>query len=398
MKNSSETPQMSTFSRGKRTWFIILMVILAIILMEAGLRLVHFVTHLGEKEVPDSKMLLSPYKDKPWAEQYWTEMHQREIRYEPYYGWSLKEFNGQYVNIDSNGLRQTFNPVFSDSEPPETLFVFGGSTIWGGGSRDDYTIPSWLSRLLNEKGHPIFVVNYGTTGHVFTQEVIRLMMALRAGHRPDYVVFYDGTNEVYSAYQAGVAGTFQNVERTRERLRQVDAYEHVSIGLGEILRDNSMIYRAVRKFVSFFTGSPDRREAAAEYTDQDLRRLAGEIRRAYAESAQLLDYLAKKYDFEYICFWQPVAFLEDSLGQEERNSDKRINDRSLAALFAYAHDSVSANPTPRSSDITDALANRSGSVYVDFCHITEDGNKTVASRMASIIEKELLGHEQTGDN
>ena len=398
MKNSSEASQTGAFSCGKRIWFVILLVILAIILMEAGLRLVHFVTHLGEEEVPDPRMLLSPYKDQPWAEQYWTEMHQREIQYEPYYGWSLKEFHGQYVNIDSNGLRKTFNPVFSGPEPPETLFVFGGSTIWGGGSRDDYTIPSLLSRTLNEKGYRIFVVNYGTTGHVFTQEVIRLMMALRAGHRPDYVVFYDGTNEVYSAYQSGEAGTLQNVERTRERLRHVDAYEHVSTGLGEILRDKSMIYRALRKFISFFADDSELREAAADYSDQDLRRLAGEIRQAYAESAQLLDYLAKKYDFGYICFWQPAAFLEDSLSQEERDSDKRINDKGLAALFAYAHDSVSAKPTPRSSDITDALAGRSGSVYVDFCHITEDGNKTVAGRMASIIEEELLEHEQTGDN
>ncbi len=44
---------------------------------------------------------------------------------------------------------------------------------------------------------------------------VRLVLLLREGHRPDYVIFYDGANDVYAAYQAGRAGAVQNTDRMR---------------------------------------------------------------------------------------------------------------------------------------------------------------------------------------
>ena len=70
--------------------------------------------------------------------------------------------------------------------------MFGGSACWGYGARDDYTMPSELSRRLNAATPHFHVYNYGEPGYTFTQGVLSLITRLQAGARPDYVIFYDG--------------------------------------------------------------------------------------------------------------------------------------------------------------------------------------------------------------
>src|SRR3954451_8179244 len=85
--------------------------------------------------------------------------------------------------------------------------MFGGSTLCGIGARDHYTIPSFLSKMLTQAfPERIRVTNYGTTGFVNTQEMILLIRELQRGCRPQIVIFYDGYNDTFSAFQNRIAG------------------------------------------------------------------------------------------------------------------------------------------------------------------------------------------------
>ena len=52
-----------------------------------------------------------------------------------------------------------------------------------------------------ERGWDIFAL---------TQGMLELMLQLRAGQRPDVVVFYDGINDTFSVLQNGIPGVGQN--------------------------------------------------------------------------------------------------------------------------------------------------------------------------------------------
>lgn len=54
------------------------------------------------------------------------------------------------------------------------------------------------------------IINLGETSYVSIQDTILLLRLLQQGVRPDIVVFYDGVNDTFSAYQQGVAGLPQN--------------------------------------------------------------------------------------------------------------------------------------------------------------------------------------------
>ena len=149
------------------------------------------------------------YDDRSWL---MTGFHELQgpagLRWEPFTYWRYKPFSGRYVNLGTNGLRHTWNTPAAE---PVEIWVFGGSTTWGTGARDDYTIPSALSKMLAQAFPArVHITNYGTTGYVNTQEMIFLFRELQQGRRPNIAIFYDGINDTYTAFQNRVAGVSSN--------------------------------------------------------------------------------------------------------------------------------------------------------------------------------------------
>jgi len=104
--------------------------------------------------------------------------------------WDNKSHQGSVINIDSEGMRKTYNNAASEAAGTAAkVFVFGGSTIWGAGVRDDLTIPSLFAKGAESKGVICKVTNFGRSGYVSTQEVIELLLQLQRGNVPDVVRF-----------------------------------------------------------------------------------------------------------------------------------------------------------------------------------------------------------------
>lgn len=82
--------------------------------------------------------------------------------------------------------------------------------------RDDYTIASWLQKLLDSSSYCTEVSNFGQIGYVSTQKMLALFVQLKRGNRPDIVIFYDGWNDVASTKQNGTAG-LTGREEAREK-------------------------------------------------------------------------------------------------------------------------------------------------------------------------------------
>ena len=149
----------------------------------------------------------------PWLEDYFKEfISSYNTTWRSYVYWRRRPFKGNYINIDDRGIRQTAPSGITAAEASKTLriFMFGGSTLWGWGARDQGTIPSLLEKALSKRNIKSEITNYAEVGYVNTQELIELILQLQRGNVPDLAIFYDGVNDVYAAYQSGVAGKPQN--------------------------------------------------------------------------------------------------------------------------------------------------------------------------------------------
>jgi hypothetical protein len=157
----------------------------------------------NQDTVADVRAELPAMASSPWADAYF-----REIQRTPYGYWPFTEsrplgFEGEYVNLEG-WTRRTYEPPDLPADAP-VVWMFGGSTTWGEGQRDEYTIASYLARIAEEQGTPIKVVNYGQRGWTHFQEMILFEQLLAAEPAPDVAIFYDGANEI-NAQTLGAKG------------------------------------------------------------------------------------------------------------------------------------------------------------------------------------------------
>lgn len=130
----------------------------------------------------------------PWRNQYFDDIRRTTTTYWPFTESRPAAFRSRYVNI-TGWTRRSYTATGDPAHIP-TVWMFGGSTTWGEGQRDDYTIPSWIARLSERAGTPIRVVNYGQRGWTHFQEMILFEQLLAERPAPDMATFYDGANEV----------------------------------------------------------------------------------------------------------------------------------------------------------------------------------------------------------
>lgn len=136
-----------------------------------------------------------------FAEPWWEEFRDgsadafKDSRISQWVGLEMPDFESKYLN-ERDGKRATWQPPSSCGAPLD-VWMFGGSTLYGVGNRDDHTIASELAREAEANGVALDISNYGVPGDVGWQQVRRLERALfTAEDKPDLVIFYDGGNDM----------------------------------------------------------------------------------------------------------------------------------------------------------------------------------------------------------
>ena len=133
--------------------------------------------------------------------------------------------------------------------------MFGGSTMWGVGARDEGTIPSLLARDLTDRGINGRVKNFGEIGYVSSQQVIALMRELENGVRPEIVIFYDGINDTTSAVLERAAGIPVNeVNRRVEFNVRGEPLRLLGLFFAAVIKDSA----SFRPFAAVAPESPER--------------------------------------------------------------------------------------------------------------------------------------------
>jgi len=350
------------------------------IYVELGLRATAWAYHKWDPRSIDPRLKMSPYDNKQWAPKYFQESHDLQYEYREVIGWAKLPYKGEYINIDENGFRVSWDTLSELTRGK--LLVFGGSTIYGEGSRDQYTIPSELAKLLNRRGFSCAVENCGQSGYVFLQEVLLLEMQLRGGSRPKYVIFYDGVNDTHFAYLREK----MKVEPMRSQFNEMIDFHRAGFvsQLIHILRDallQTKIFSVIKRIVP---------EGKLSHSDEpDQRTLVNTIETEYWKTFELLHMLSDKYAFKAFCFWQPVIFLKKQLSEEERNIDYYKKEARLADVFTLTNSHMTSNPERSFYNISNSLDNSTQTLFIDFCHLSEEGNNVIAQRIFETINPVL---------
>jgi hypothetical protein len=373
-----------------RAWLMTGIALLLFGALEGTLSLFfHFKDHQGGPPAhgADQRVAADSYADASWVTDYYRELEQSaDVRWESYVYWRRKPFHGSHINIDQNGVRLTTSPA--QSSPPHTteILMFGGSTLWGTGVRDAFTIPSCLARALRQREVACNVLNLGETGYVSTQEVIALMLRLREGHTPDLVIFYDGVNDTYSAWQQRAAGVPQN---EFNRVREFNTASPTRLGtrVELLLRDTAERLATLRLLRGAGLKKAPDSVPSADTLVANSEALAQAVVDTYAANIELVRALSSRYGFRCLFYWQPTMFEKRHLTEYERS--QREHGLLMEPFFRLTYDAVRKSRLAQNEDgfhdLSSMFDDVKEPVYLDWCHVGEPANEAIAMRMVDDV-------------
>ena len=338
------------------TYFIIACLILAIPLSHDGLMLV--LRSIGHEE-EDSRALLPNYASLPWSTKHFAEFHNLKTDFKAFVGWQRRPFQGETITLDPIRRNRITPPP---SEPTrQTVYFFGGSTMWGTGSDDANTIPFHFQRVSKFKA-----VNFGESGWLAHQSLNQLFRLYLEGDRPELVIFYSGVNEIgrcrseVSHYAYSREGEIQNALAFKP-------YEG-----GYLLRVLTSVAAMLPSSLGRAVGisappgydcdsNPQKAELVAEAMVMDW-----EIARDFVQS----------HGGKFAAFLQPVAF-EGAPKVDAINLDTKMGAQ-YKALYPIMRRKMSERQI--GYDLSNSF-DIDQFIYIDFCHVSPNGNEIVADKI-----------------
>lgn len=377
-------------------WLIVGVTILLILLLESAYRTQSFVrraTNLFNKSGAEEPR--SPFDGTAWASDYWRDhAREEEVIWAPYVYLRNPTFQGRYISVDSAGHRVTPQTASKGTRTIRVFFM-GGSTTFGWFQRAEHTIPAEAGRrlqaLLGDSAR-VEVTNFGVPGHTFTQEILELLLQLRAGARPDVVVFYDGINDVMATVQNGRGGFPQNESnraddfiRGRELLAE-NPPVIADLRAGRRLVLSAMLpLRLVRRILAL-NFVQRLRAIKSPPSSPPEESLAHSIVHMHTGNARIVETLAASYGFQPIYIWQPALLsTHKRLTSREkwlhRRPPREITDLHMAvpALIGPAMAPIAGD---RFIDATDIFNDDTLEVFVDpFGHTYERATPRIVDEL-----------------
>jgi lysophospholipase L1-like esterase len=292
-------------------------------------------------------------------------------------------FEGEYFHVRDHLRVTTDQPANAKF----SVHVFGGSTIYSSEVPDRYTIPSFLQRLLNDfTGKRVKAINYGVTSVNTYQQLERLKtIKLSPG---DVVVFYGGVNDGLLFTTGRVNGWIMGENYIEYERSNVNWLQKARFHLYQRLHQHSSFVENFLDPFSYQVPKHLRDSTGVESLKQQLKL-------SYARSLIETDSLCRKNQVTFINFIQPHILCRKPNTDYEKKllRDKHIVPAPFISALELSYPSlletgreISTTKKIRSCDLRNSLSDTREEFYLDYCHITEKGNKLVAGAIFDQIK------------
>jgi hypothetical protein len=324
----------------------------------------------GEGNAADSQeYLLPPYRNEPWAKQHFFEFARLETQYHDFIGWRRTPFSGETITVDRNGFRRHTSNANDPNDA--AIWVFGGSTVWGTGSPDNGTIPAQLETLTNRG-----TFNFGESGYVSHQSLNLLMRQYVLGGKPELVIFYDGVNEV--AHKCRRELTFYSASREqqiRERLQ--------IRGGSRFLKLFQPLVDGLRVRLPNTAKTSSRNDPRYFDCDTDTEK-ATLIAKNLIQDWNVARRLVEGHGGRFLPVLQPVSYIG---APNLEYLPKSTRDAALELQFQAVYPKIREQAKKLELTFLDLTSLFDGPVprYIDFCHVTPEGNKEIALAINELL-------------
>lgn len=321
------------------------------------------------------------------AKIHFKEFNKLKVEYKAFVAWSFGPFQGQTIEIDSHGDRLHQNKRFG-KHGDRSAYLFGGSTIWGWGTVNEDTIPALFNSI---SGMPTF--NKGEIGFTSRQSFIRLIELIKSEKKIDVIIFYDGVNDVLALCRTennlndhGMSARFKSKlegssHKTSDYLQSSDFLQYLDF----------MFIRGTKTLVAKINRKVFQQAAQDESMNCDNNKeKARQIAESMVKNWEIARELAESRGILFRAILQPVAFIGKP--NLDHLQDVASLEDELAKQYKIVYPMIQEIIQKRGHDwILDYtnLLSRDEYIYIDFCHVSKNGNSIVAQQLYSDISSAL---------
>ncbi len=312
-------------------------------------------------------------------------------------------WEGSRVNYDpytlfQEGQRPTANnpPTAAASPNRRAIWMFGGSTLRGGTTKDDAkTIPSFLAGILNrnEPTQSFTVLNFGENSFNSLLETKYLQkLLIENPTRPNLIIYMDGANECVYFSQNRTPYAHHGFQRLQAL---IESHRRSFYGLLKPL-----VAAVNASFTLEGINKLQQTVIPIEADDEDLRRFV-------EMTAQRYDYVNQQAEFygaKFLLFWQPILWVETcevAPAVREMEKDYAINQTRFLAVrenFQVTYEALARRlrDKPYFVDFQNILCSRTEPVYRhDGVHLADAGRMMVAKEMSRVLRERGLVSKAT---
>lgn len=314
-----------------------------------------------------------------------TESKWLRAQYHPLLSFVPKPLKTPHITINEQGIRETTGNPATASNQQIKIFMFGGSTLFGTNVTDEETVPSHVAQLLNAKAPVHRITNFGVSAYNSSQELASLLIQLKQGNIPDMVIFYDGINDFYSRYLYTHTPNNTTMYEDIIRIKLGDIWRYHSQRSNQSLFDiayiaDGLISLAPRIKTIDYTVTLARSFRREPNNDALIKfngdaSLPDDVTKIYAENVAMVRNLSKIYGFKTLFIWQP------SIATKKLTDDETevINSKTEpAVLYKEITKKIIDLELPDFFDASGIFSNEDQPVYLDFAHVSPEGNKMIA--------------------
>jgi lysophospholipase L1-like esterase len=328
---------------------------------------------------------------------------------DPYSGhlW-LPGYEGKWLSINQMGYRGPHEFEMPKPEGVYRIVMIGGSAAFGVGVHDEETIEYYLQDLLNRQhDQPVEVINAGMTGYNSTQELTLLAVHI-LDLDPDLVIIYDGHNDLYFGLSPRWVEDYSpamldEIQLLQDALVNVPEPEQERVPfiytpVGSFLINKVALGRLTHKVVYEMKNrlfpAVEERLAKDDTSDPAAQlRIHPQALDVYARNLERMVILLRGHDVGTIMAFQPSLTAGEKVPtEEEEGYIKLARERGHFDLMVEFYPSgvetmqqVGAEMGVPVYDFTPIFDDETGWMYLDTMHLTADGNRMVAERLAAII-------------
>lgn len=314
-------------------------------------------------------------------QRYWKEFEDsNRVLYHQYVLWRRAPYHGDMISIGQDGVRQTLHTRCDGKT--FTIWMFGDSVMWGVGTVDQDTIPSFIARDYEEKGKPVCIVNYAEKGWSNTQEMVGLIELLKhASRKPDIVLFYDGGSDAFAAYQNREADVHSNFGMFSSFLDNWGTAQRPGFSYFERTNTYRLLQRMARKV-------PFRPTPKGQRTPLDVEGLSRGVIQNYQENIAIIHLLGKQYGFQPIFAWYPnlaVGHKDTTPYEKEVLASQYQQFPDLGLMYQAVYQQSSEIQSLDFYNLADSVDNQKESIYIGLSHMRPEGTRIMADRLFDIL-------------